>query len=281
MEGDNSVSQVPILLYHSIAEYAEPRVARFFLPPRDFRRHMDYLAENRYRTMTLSLLVDAWRSGSPLPDKSVVLTFDDGFADFYTDAVPALLEHNFTATLYVATGFIAGKSGWLTSCGEGMRPMLSWQMLQEVSALGFEVGSHSHSHPELDRCPTSTIAREITESKHVLEDRLGVSVRTFAYPFGFWNKRVRAIAANAGFQTAVQVAGLPYRRTDDVLTIPRLVVNRWTTESDLADLLAARSSGASRAFSTSKRLIWQSLRRSVPMISHDPMEGARTLPGAL
>jgi len=272
--------QIPVLSYHSIAECVEPRVQRFFLRPRDFRRHMAYLAENGYRTMTLSSLTDAWLPGGSLPEKSVVLTFDDGFADFYTEAVPALLEHNFTATLYVATGFMDGRSGWLTSQGEGSRPMLSWSMLQEVTALGFEVGSHSHSHPELDRCPNSTVFREITDSKTLLEDRLGVPVRTFAYPYGFWDRRVRDVVANAGFATAVQVAGLPYRRNDDSLAIPRIVVNRWTTESGLADLLAARSSGASRAVSTSKRLIWQALRRYAPMISRDPMEGAKSLPGA-
>ncbi len=241
---------------------------------------MDYLAENRYRTMTLSALVDAWRSGSPLPDKSVVLTFDDGFVDFYSAAVPALLEHNFTATLYVATGFVEGYSGWLTRCGEGNRPMMTWRMLQEVAAMGFEVGSHSHSHPELDRCSIGTIVHEVSDSKHVLQDRLGVPVRTFAYPFGYWDKRVRAIVADAGFQTAVQVAGLACRRTDDWLSIPRLVVNRWTTESDLDHLLAARSSGASRAISASKRLMWQALRRHAPVISRHSAEGTHPLVGA-
>ena len=199
--GDSPIGQVPILMYHSISEQADPRFARFVVQPHVFRRHMSYLAERGYQTMTVTALVNAWESGTPLPPNTVVLTFDDGFADFYTEVVPSLLDHHFTADLYLATGFVGKTCGWLGTSGEGNRPMLTWPRVQEVASLGFEIGSHTHSHPELDRCPASTTARELNDSRNELEDRLGGAVNTFAYPFGYWSKRVRGAVAEAGFRS--------------------------------------------------------------------------------
>jgi peptidoglycan/xylan/chitin deacetylase (PgdA/CDA1 family) len=270
---------VPILMYHSIAEDSDPRFGRFVLTPRDFRRHLQYLVVNYYQTITMSTLAEAWQSGSPLPERSVVLTFDDGFADFYTEAAPLLLEHGLDATLYIATGFVGRTAGWLSSSGEGNRPMLTWPKLRELSALGFEIGSHTHSHPELDRCQTSSVESEIGDSRDSLEDQLGMAVKTFAYPFGYWSGRVREAVAELGFQTAVQVGELVSRHRDDVFSIPRLSVNGGATESDLRRLLEARSTGSSRVLRAAKRRIWQAARRYAPVLSTDPAEGARVLQG--
>ncbi|MGH7870054.1 MAG: polysaccharide deacetylase family protein [Candidatus Dormibacteraceae bacterium] len=105
-------------------------------------------------------LANWWKSKQPVPEKTVVITFDDGFADFYREALPLLQNYRYTATLYVATGFVGGTSRWLGSCGEGDRPMLTWSTLREIAALGIEIGANTHTHPELDRLAPQKVERE-------------------------------------------------------------------------------------------------------------------------
>src|SRR5579859_4230179 len=97
---------IPILMYHSIASDAAPRFRKFAVTPDSFASQLDYLAAHHYTPITISQLVAAMDGEIALPERPVALTFDDGFADFYTTALPALKRHGFTATLYLATGYI-------------------------------------------------------------------------------------------------------------------------------------------------------------------------------
>jgi peptidoglycan/xylan/chitin deacetylase (PgdA/CDA1 family) len=264
-------------MYHSISNTADPRFKRFTLAPSDFDDHLGYLTDNDYHPITLSALGEAQRTGRPLPEKPVVLTFDDGFADFYTIVAPRLAAVGFSATLYVATGFIESTSLWLGSSGEGGRPMLTWPQVREVAELGIEIGSHTHSHPELDRCSVDDVIHEIRRSRRDLEHQLDQAVTTFAYPFGYWSSKVRDVVADEGFTTAVQVGELTSRQQDDSLSIPRLSVDYGTTAASLAALLASHQTRVSRAVSASKRVVWQGMRRHLPIMSTTADEGARAL----
>ena len=108
---------VPILMYHSISKQATSRFRQFAVPPELFADHMLYLHENAYTSISVTQLVQALFSGDTpscaLPDRPVVITFDDGFADFYSEALPVLKQYNFMATLYIATAFVHGTSRWL------------------------------------------------------------------------------------------------------------------------------------------------------------------------
>lgn len=270
-------NEVPILMYHSIGRHAAPAFSRFTLHPSDFREQLCWLAEHGYRTMTVMELAESWKIGESVPEKTVVLTFDDGFSDFYHEALPVLQDYGYTATLFVATGFVGGTSGWLGSCGEGNRPMLTWPALREIASLGIEIGAHTHTHPELDRLPHERVENELDESRAALEDALGAAVKGFAYPFGYWSTSVRAAVADAGFEVAVQVGELACSSLDDILTLPRITVNSVTTVSEMAKAVASRSNVASRLGSASKRLVAQALRRHVLGAMHVPDEGARAL----
>ncbi|HLH52160.1 MAG TPA: polysaccharide deacetylase family protein, partial [Verrucomicrobiae bacterium] len=159
--------------------------------PAVFRQHVKFLAENGYRTLSLQALASELRaphSAPRHPVRSVAITFDDGFRNFYTEAFPALQEHGFTATMFLPTAFI----------GESRRPFaprastsafgrecLTWDEVREMRKSGMHFGSHTVSHPKLVELAWPEIRSEISDSKAEIEQRLGEAVRTFAYPFAY------------------------------------------------------------------------------------------------
>src|SRR6266705_5479419 len=177
---NQSEKKIPILMYHSIADSSTPGFKPFVVPPAQFAEQIAYLHENNYTPITVTQLMRArLQNAFVLPERPVVITFDDGFADFFTDALPALNQYNFTATLYISTAFIEGTSSWLSDIEEGERPMLTWAQVAEINASGIECGAHTHTHPQLDTLPPAKAQVEIATSKKILEDHLGQEVLSF------------------------------------------------------------------------------------------------------
>src|ERR1019366_557744 len=111
--------KIPILMYHSISDQAAPKFKRFAVAPSLFKEHMTYLHQHAYTPVTVTQLIQAVsQAHSRLPEKSVLITFDDGFSDFYSEALPILKQYNFVATLYIVTAFINETSRWLQKEGE-------------------------------------------------------------------------------------------------------------------------------------------------------------------
>ena len=264
--------EVPVLMYHSIATAATRKFRRFAVAPDEFAAQMAYLAAEGYQPVTAAELA-ASRAGHPLPSRPVVLTFDDAYTDFYTAALPVLRKHDFRAALYVPTAYVGATTRFNGSLGEDGRPVLSWQALRDIAAEGVEVAAHSHTHPQLDRVPTEVISDEADRSRSLLEDKLGLAVEGFAYPFGYWNRAARAAVAAAGFRYAFAVAELMTAPDDDMLTLPRLTVNAGIGVAGLARLLGARPTSSSRPVAGAKRIVWRAVRRAVPFVGGDPREG--------
>jgi peptidoglycan/xylan/chitin deacetylase (PgdA/CDA1 family) len=264
---------VPVLMYHSIAAGATRKFRRFAVHPGEFAAQMAYLRAAGYRPVTAADLAGA-RSGSPLPTRPVVLTFDDAYADFYSTALPVLLEHGFRATLYVPTAYVGATARFNVSLGEQDRAVLSWRALGDIAAEGVEVAAHSHTHPQLDRLPAAVVSDEVRRCRGMLADKLGLSVDGFAYPFGYWNRAVRAAVAAAGYRYACAVDELVTAPDDDLLTLPRLTVNAGIGVAGLARLLGARPAPAGRRAAAVKRTAWRTVRRLVPPVGRDPREGA-------
>jgi len=264
--------EVPVLMYHSIATSATRRFRRFAVAPGEFAAQMEYLDAAGYRPVTAADLAGQ-RSGRPLPPRPVVLTFDDGYADFYTAALPVLREHRFSATLYVPTAYVGATTRFNVSLGEENRTVLSWPALRDIAAEGVEVAAHSHTHPQLDRVPATVIHDEVRRSRGLLEDKLGLAVGGFAYPFGYWNRAARAAVAAAGYSYAFAVAELMTAPGDDMLTLPRLTVNAGIGVAGLARLLCARPTPTNRRAAAVKRVAWRAVRQMVPPVGRDPREG--------
>lgn len=258
--------KIPILMYHSISRYGTPKFKPFTLSPKLFAEHMAYLHQHRYAPITVTQFIAAQtQTGPKLPKRPVILTFDDGFADFYEEALPILRQYGFPATLYVATGFVDGTSRWLQHEGEANRPMLTWDQLREISASGIECGGHSHTHPHLDMLSPSAAAREIVQSKRLLEEQLGQQVSSFAYPFGHHTANVRRQVQESGCTSACAVKYTMSLETTDPFALARLMIRSDTNQDALAALLDDRSSSFNPHFNPQQVL--GVLQRWIPATS--------------
>lgn len=256
-----AASTVPIAMYHSIARTTNPRYERFALAPELLREQLDALVDGNWHTLTASEYAAARASGRALPARSVVLTFDDGFTDFATVALPMLADRGLSATLYVPTGWVGVASRWMVHEGETERPLLDWAQLAEVAAAGVEIGAHSHTHPQLDRLPPWRLAAELRRPRELVEQQLQVPVPTFAYPYGYRSAAVRKAVAEAGYLAACAVDDLPAGPADDPYDLPRLTISGGMTADMLLDRLVAPRTATAVARARVKASLWRSARR--------------------
>jgi peptidoglycan/xylan/chitin deacetylase (PgdA/CDA1 family) len=179
----------PILTFHAIDN--QPSVISF--RPRLFEQAMARLHESGYRTLSLSELVKCLRRGGPFPERSLVITFDDGYQSVDEQAFPILQRHGYSATVFLTVG----KNGNRTEQGRlpsmCNRSMLSWGEIREMQRWGIAFGAHTLTHPDLTRSYGEHLEAEIVKSKIVIEDALGAQVTSFAYPFGRYDDRSREI----------------------------------------------------------------------------------------
>ncbi len=268
--GTPEKKKIPILMYHSISDATNPKFKQFTVSPKLFAEQMAYLHQHRYTPITVSQFVEAQnQEGAHLPERPVILTFDDGYADFYNEALPVLKQYGFTATLYVTTGFVNETSRWLQHEGETDRLMLTWNQLQEISASGIECGGHTHSHPQLDTLSSAQVIHEIIQSKKVLEEHLGQKVTSFAYPFGYYIANVRKQVQEAGYTSACAVKHAMSSEMTDPFTLARLMIKSDTTVDAFAALLDARDANMFTTMYTRARTpLWQVVRRSTALIAH-------------
>lgn len=184
--------ETAILTYHSLDDSGSV----VSIAPQDFANQMSGLAGAGLRGISLGEAVAYRRAHNSWPARSVVLTFDDGFTNFYEAAWPVLKRHNFTATLFVVSGHVGGRNDWAPPPAHlGLRALLSWGQITELAASGMEIGSHTRTHPDLRRCSDAEVARELTGSRMEIEDQLSRQVRTFAYPFGAVSAVAQQLAA--------------------------------------------------------------------------------------
>jgi peptidoglycan/xylan/chitin deacetylase (PgdA/CDA1 family) len=161
----------PILLYHRIATPPFPN--DYYVTPDAFREQMQALRDWGYTAIPISLLVRAITQGAPLPERPVVITFDDGDISVYTTAFPIMREFGFVGVNYLVGNRLQ------------VEGYMNVAQLQELSAAGWEVGSHSMTHADLRT--SHDLDWEIRQSRLELEAALGVPVATFAYPYGLGN----------------------------------------------------------------------------------------------
>ncbi|MBV9688723.1 MAG: polysaccharide deacetylase family protein [Ktedonobacteraceae bacterium] len=248
-------------MYHSISSYASPKFRPCIVSPEVFEEHLSYLEQHHYTSMTVTQFVQAMDQGwGKLPPRPVILTFDDGYEDFYTCALPALQRHGFVATLYIATMFVGGTSRWLQREGESLRPMLMWDQVAKISASGIECGAHTHTHPPLDMLSPSVARSEIVHSKELLEEHLGQHVSSFAYPFGYYTSVVRRIVQESGYTSACAIKHTISSPVDDPYALARLAIK---PDTDVHDLATALSSGCGPLVASPVKRIRANVRQGV------------------
>lgn len=205
-----------VLMYHSVGSDGPLSV-----PVREFEWQMRYL-KKRYDVISLDSVVARACSGNKRP--AACITFDDGFADVHSNALPILDRLALPATFFITTGSIGGAHRTFY----GTEPCMSAGQIRDLHARGYGIGAHTVHHPKLPHIPFSMAREEIAGSKAVLESLTGNAVRHFAYPKGRYTDAVKKIAADSGFSIAVTVDEGPVRAGADPFAVPRIAVGRST-----------------------------------------------------
>jgi glycosyltransferase involved in cell wall biosynthesis/peptidoglycan/xylan/chitin deacetylase (PgdA/CDA1 family)/2-polyprenyl-3-methyl-5-hydroxy-6-metoxy-1,4-benzoquinol methylase len=193
---------VPILMYHRIAVDGPITLERYRVAPGLFAAQMATLHRAGYRTIALRDWISAMARQEPLPGKPIILTFDDGYRDFLTAAVPLLRTYGFSATVFLVAGRIGGAADWDGGYGE-VAPLLSWAEVRSLQEAGVEFGCHSLVHRPMTGMHLAELAEETAQARAILEEGLAVPVTTLAYPYGAEDELIRRVMADLGFEAAV------------------------------------------------------------------------------
>ena len=166
--GGRMMTAIPILLYHSVSTDPAGWIAPYSVTPNSFAHHVDLITASGRTAMTVSDLSAALTGRRPLPHRPIVITFDDGFADF-ADAAVVLREHYLPSTLYVTSGALRGRGSRPSDMALPYAPMLDWSQLHELCELNVEIAAHGRTHRELDMMSSRAVADEIWRSKGMLD----------------------------------------------------------------------------------------------------------------
>jgi peptidoglycan/xylan/chitin deacetylase (PgdA/CDA1 family) len=227
---------IPILMYHSVMK-PESNSELNLVSPQAFDHQMAFLKNNGYQVLTLSDLVEGMHKARMFRRKTVVITFDDGYADNYTNAFPILKKYNFPATVFVISDFV-GTEGFMT-----------WDQLKEMDNAGFKVGSHTRRHAYLPSFKDDAILEdEISNSRKIIEKNLGGPIEFFSYPSGGFSDHIISLVKKAGYQGACTT-----NRGYDRFNLDMYQLNRIRINDDDIDLaLWAKLSGYYNFFRKSK-----------------------------
>jgi peptidoglycan/xylan/chitin deacetylase (PgdA/CDA1 family) len=259
---------VPILLYHSVSETPSPALRDFTVSPTSFARQLDAIVATGATTLTVSRYVAA-RDAGTLPERVVIITFDDGFADFYDHALPALGDRSLPCTLYVATGFLEGRPA-LRVLRRPPDRMLEWRQLHELTRAGTEIGAHGHSHFHLDTLSRDVARDEIASCKTLLEQELQQSVAGFAYPNGHASPAVKQLVIEAGYDSACGVRNALSWQNDDRFRLARLTVRSTTDDDTFRAWLEGRGASVAPNRELLKTRAFRAYRRSRSILARQP-----------
>ncbi|PZV10544.1 MAG: polysaccharide deacetylase [Pseudanabaena sp.] len=240
-------AKIPIIMYHDISATKD---VSWDVTPDELEKHFQMLQDGGYTPITMDRMVNHLRTGAQLPDKPVLLTFDDNYIGQYKYAFPLLKKYNFPAVWSVHTRFVG--TG-------GQKPKATWDQLREMQKSGLiTVASHTVNHLNMTTLSDAKIEYEVTESKKVLEKELGVSIDYFTYPEGDFTDRAKDKIKDAGYKAALSMS-LDSRQersaneSEDLLTIMRFGQSRFSeaieqasggTPTNQFSLLPTVSSGA-------------------------------------
>ncbi len=229
MQTNNLISPIPILVYHQI-DAAPPQGAAFrslYVSPKSFARQMRMLSWLGYRGLSMTALLPYLR-GERI-GKVVGITFDDGYLNNLTAALPVLLRYGFSSTCYAVSQRLGQTNVWDQSQGVLPAPLMNAGQLRQWVAGGQEVGAHTRHHVHLSRLSDIDVALEITACKAELESASGSSVQHFCYPYGDYRSEHLPAVRNAGFVTATTTWRSRCTASLDLLELPRVPVVRSTT----------------------------------------------------
>ena len=229
---------VPVLLYHRVAADGPRSLADYFVDPSLFEEQMRFLRRHGFHTVTSADLEQHRREQRPMHGRPVLITFDDGYRDFYQVAWPILRRFGFTAEVFLPTDFVGGTADWDSAHGVPA-DLMNWDEIRRAHAEGARFGSHLASHTAATRMDSETLLREGVRSRAILERRLGCDVRSVAPPYGACDERVVRVLQSCGF-TQIFTTSPELVTTDRwTPTVPRIAISRQHTIEMFAARLGA------------------------------------------
>lgn len=213
----NYTIKVPILMYHHIrigVPLTENLSFDYSILPEIFEQQLSFLKNNGFQTISLNDLYDSLQNNTPLPPKSIILTFDDGYRDFYTYAFPLLKKHNIRAVVFYPVNY------------SKFPAYMNWNMLAEIHNSGLiDIESHTLEHPVLTQIDFNEARREIFESKQILEQKLNKKVSYFAYPYGEYDQKIINLVKEAGYNLAFGAVSATNFQKSEQFTLPRVGIS--------------------------------------------------------
>ncbi len=219
--------RVPILMYHKVERLnRRSTVPGHYVSPALFRRQMAVLSAMGYSAIPLSTL---YKPAAKLPRKPVVITFDDGYVNFLSNALPVLQAYKFVSTVFLVANQLGGTNNWDTEEGDIVEPLMTVEQVLEAKAAGTEFGSHSLDHADLAAVSPDEAWRQIADSKSKLEDSLSLPIEAFCYPYGRKTAETCVMVEKAGYRLACSTEKGLNTETTDHFALRRINVRRDTS----------------------------------------------------
>jgi len=207
--------KIGILMYHSVSDGDN----RFFaVSENNFEKQLKFLSDKNFSIISADALFDILKNKKEIPEKTICLTFDDGYKNNYSVVFPILKKYNFPMMIFLVTDLI------------GEDNYLDWDEISEMQNSGLvSFGCHTKSHPDLDKITSLDIERELVESKIILEERFNKKCRFFSYPRGKYDNVVLQKVKEQGFEIALTTKEGIISLKNDMLELPRLSIDKSTT----------------------------------------------------
>lgn len=260
--------RIVALTFHDVVEThgtPSPGDAFYQITSGELEHLLAQLRKLGYQTVS-SRAFRAWQEGTAtLPERTLVLTFDDGYANHFDIVAPLLLRYRFSGTFFVTTELV-GRAGYMT-----------WEQLRKLVFLGMEIGSHGTTHRPLTELSSTEVLHELRTSKEVLQHHLGVPIKAMAAPGGFWNRRIAQASQRAGYE-AVWVSTIG---TNGKETSPFALRRVGVRQPFVAERLVAMVEGWQPAFwwAANQQLLIRLLKRTLGVYWYEQLK-RRVVPNA-
>lgn len=218
---NGAAKTLPVLMYHSVAPSGSEELSSYRVAPEKLEEQLRYLRENGFQSISIEECQAWYYESVAIPAESILITFDDGYRDFMEYAMPLLQQYGFNAHVFLVAGEIGRTNRWDEKYGES-KPILSWDEIRYLCKKGISFGSHSVTHPTLTETSWKQITQELKNSMLILQQGLGASVTSFAYPFGELNRRIQYLVGYFGYNLAFTCFSGPCTERHSPLALPRI-----------------------------------------------------------
>lgn len=234
---NGAAKALPVILYHSVAPSRSKELFEYHVTPKQFEEQLGFLRDSGFKSINIEDCRNWYYESTPIPARSIMITFDDGYRDFLEYAWPLLKQYGFTANIFLVAGEIAQTNRWDHHYGES-KPLLTWAEIGRLQEEKVSFGSHSMTHPMLTKRSWKQIKKELYESKLLLEQGLSVPVTAFAYPYGEFNRRIQFLTGYKEYRLAFSCEPGKCTVLNSPLAIPRIEIERGDTLETFAGKIA-------------------------------------------